>query len=104
MEQEPNAHAGAKISICEDDPDLAQLIGLFLEKNDFHFDLANSAEIAKPLLAESNYDAVTVDISLPGQDGVSLIQDLNDDQRTTDLPVVVISMSDRSEHYRKLSL
>jgi len=103
MAQEPNAHAGAKILVCEDDPDLAQLVGLFLEKNGFHFDTANSAEDAKALLAKNNYDAITVDISLPGQDGVSLIQDLHDDQQTMDLPVVVVSMSDRSEHYRKLS-
>ena len=104
MTQKETKPTGAKILICEDDPDLAELIGLFLQKNGFRFDNANSAETAKTFLAKEKYDAITVDISLPGQDGISLIQELKENSQNDDLPVVVISISDRSEHYRKLSL
>jgi DNA-binding response OmpR family regulator len=93
-----------RILICEDDPDLAQLIELFLKKNGFCSDISKSAEEAKERIANENYDAISVDVSLPGQDGISLIQDIKEDQRTSDLPVIVVSISDRSEHYRKLSM
>jgi len=93
-----------KILICEDDPENAQLIELFLKKNGFHSDIAKSAEVAKERIANENYDVISVDVSLPGQDGISLIQDIKEDQRTSDLPVIVVSMSDRSEHYRKLTM
>lgn len=96
--------AEEQILICEDDPDLAELIVTYLEKNGFRADVADSAEKAKECLAEKNYDVISVDVSLPGQDGISLIQDIKEDLRTADLPVIVVSMSDRSEHYRKLSM
>ena len=93
--------AQQRILICEDDPDLAQLIELLLKKNGFSSDIA---EAAKERIANENYDVISVDVSLPGQDGISLIQDIKEDQRTADLPVIVVSMSDRSEHYKKLSM
>jgi DNA-binding response OmpR family regulator len=96
--------AQQRILICEDDPDLAQLIELLLKKNGFSSDIAESAETAKERIANENYDVISVDVSLPGQDGISLIQDIKEVQRTADLPVIVVSMSDRSEHYKKLSM
>ena len=93
--------AQQRILIFEDDPDLAQLIELLLKKNGFSSDIA---EAAKERIANENYDVISVDVSLPGQDGISLIQDIKEDQRTADLPVIVVSMSDRSEHYKKLSM
>lgn len=96
--------ADENILICEDDPDLAELIVVYLEKNGFRADVAKSAEEAKERLEKNEYDAISVDVALPGQDGISLIQDIKEDQRTADLPVIVVSMSDRSDHYRKLSM
>jgi CheY-like chemotaxis protein len=93
----------AKILICEDDPDLAQLMEAYLQGKGYASDIALSAEEAKQHLENNTYDTITVDISLPGQNGIALILDIKQDRRTENTPIVVVSMSNRSEHYRKLS-
>lgn len=80
-----------RILICEDDPDVAKLISMMLDKAGFETEMAYSAERALACLAGSHYDAVTVDLKLPGQNGIAFISALRDDESTRKLPVVVIS-------------
>lgn len=80
-----------RILICEDDPDVARLISMMLDKAGFETEMAYSAEQARACLAGSHYDAVTVDLKLPGQNGIAFISALRDDESTRKLPVVVIS-------------
>jgi PAS domain S-box-containing protein len=80
-----------RILICEDDPDVARLISMMLAKAGFEAEMAYSAEQALACLARSSYDAVTVDLKLPGQNGIAFISALRDNESTRTLPVVVIS-------------
>lgn len=80
-----------RILICEDDPDVATLISMMLAKAGFETETAYSAEQALACLARSSYDAVTVDLKLPGQNGMAFISALRDNESTRKLPVVVIS-------------
>lgn len=80
-----------RILICEDDPDVARLISMMLAKAGFDTEMAYSAEQASACLARSSFDAVTVDLKLPGQNGIAFISALRDDESTRKLPVVVIS-------------
>lgn len=82
----------ARVLICEDDPDIAKLLLVLLEKNDIEADIAYDAATAKSLLAQKKYDAMTVDILLPDQDGLSLIRDIRGNERTRNLPIVIISV------------
>lgn len=80
-----------RILVCEDDADVARLISLMLVKAGFAADTAHSAEQAIDCLARDRYDAVTVDLKMPGQSGAAFIAALRRDEKTRDLPVVVIS-------------
>ncbi|UUZ64153.1 response regulator [Polaromonas sp. P1-6] len=60
--------------MCEDDPDVARLIGMMLDKGGFEADMVHSAAQALELLTIQAYAAMTVDLRLPDQDGASLIQ------------------------------
>ena len=82
---------GRRILVCEDDPDIARLICLMLEKAGFDVDIARDAAQARALLAGQRYAAMTVDLGLPGEDGLSLIRSLRDAENTRDLPVIVVS-------------
>ncbi len=87
-------HTGLpRILICEDDPDIARLISLMLEKAGFDPDTVHSAEEAMARLQNERYAAITVDLKLPGQDGIALIRALRAQLPTRDVPVVVISAS-----------
>ena len=80
-----------RVLVCEDDPGVAELISTILERNDFHIDVAGDGAEAKKLLATQHYDAMTVDIVLPDQDGISLIRDVRRAQKTKNLATVVVS-------------
>ncbi|NES97915.1 MAG: response regulator, partial [Desertifilum sp. SIO1I2] len=79
------------ILICEDDPDIAQLLGMMLQQDGFSTDIAYNATQAKTLLAQKPYAAMTIDLSLPGQSGISLIRELREQEQTRSLPLVVVS-------------
>ncbi len=80
-----------RILICEDEPDVATLLHLILEQAGFTAVIAYTAERAKQLLAEQNFEAMTLDLMLPGQDGISLIRELRANDATRDLPIIVVS-------------
>lgn len=87
----PAVSSRPRILICEGDADVAKLISMMLGKAGFDSDMTFSAEQALACLAGNTYDAVTVDLKLPGQNGVAFIGQLREDERTRNLPVVVIS-------------
>ncbi|WP_332775315.1 PAS domain S-box protein [Polaromonas sp.] len=80
-----------RILVCEDDPDVARLIGTMIDKGGFDVDMVHSAAQALELLAIQTYAAMTVNLRLPGQDGASLIRALRGEKHTRHLPVVVVS-------------
>jgi len=82
-----------RILVCEDDPDVAQLIGMMLDKAGFDADIAHTAAQARDYLRMESYAAMTVDIQLPYENGLELIRSLRQEDRTTDLPVLVLSVT-----------
>jgi len=87
-------HTGLpRVLVCEDDRDIARLISMMLENAGFDPDTVHSAEEAMKRLEHERYAAITVDLKLPGQDGISLIRALRAQLPTRDVPVVVISAS-----------
>lgn len=88
-----------RILICEDDPDIATLLSMMLEQDGFLTDKAHDAATAKTMLAKTRYDGMTLDLTLPGQDGISFFRELRSNPATRDLPVAVVSA--KSEQGRR---
>lgn len=84
----------ACVLIVEDDADVAALIRRMLAEEGFNSDIAYNANQARQLLAERKcyYRLMTLDIALPGEDGISLLTSLRKDPDTKNLPVVVLSV------------
>lgn len=80
-----------RILVCEDDADVARLLKLMLQEDGYGVDIAPDADRAWDRLRSRAYDAVTVDIGLPGRSGTELIRELRAHPATADLPVIVIS-------------
>ncbi len=82
------------ILIVEDDPDIAVLLKRMLAEEGFNGDIAYDTDEARKLLQlnPGHYQAITVDLLLPGQDGISFIDELRKDKATRNLPVVVVSV------------
>ena len=69
------------------------MIGMMLDKAGFDADMAHTAAQARDYLKMESYAAMTVDLKLPYENGVSLIHGLRQDIRTASLPVVVLSVT-----------
>ncbi|MDH5511591.1 MAG: response regulator [Gammaproteobacteria bacterium] len=80
-----------RVLVVEDDPDIATLLCMMLETVGLDVEVCYSAEQAKERLARNTYDVMTLDIMLPGQDGISLIRELRSNEATLDLPIIVVS-------------
>ncbi len=78
-----------RLLVCEDNSDVATQLKQMLARHGYRVDVASSAEAAKGLLARNAYSAMTLDLMLPGQDGLSLVRELQ--AEGFKVPVVVIS-------------
>jgi len=89
----PEAHQEGlyRILICEDDAEIATILGHILDLAGYQTRKALNAAQARQLLAEGHFDAMTLDLGLPDQSGISLLQELRNDPKTQNLPVIVVS-------------
>ncbi len=88
---EPRVCTRPCVLICEDDRDIARLIAMMLDKGGFDSDMVYCASEAMAHLAANRYAAMTLDLKLPDQDGITLIRTLRSQDGTRDLPIVVVS-------------
>jgi PAS domain S-box-containing protein len=82
-----------RVLVCEDDPDLAQLIRLVVQQEGFAADVAASAAEAERFLAHASYAVMTLDLGLPDRSGLDLVRTVRADPRTAEMPIVVVSGS-----------
>jgi DNA-binding response OmpR family regulator len=62
-----------------------------LQQAGVHCDVAYDAPQARRLLDENDYAAMTLDLALPGENGISLLRWMRTHDKTRTLPVVVVS-------------
>lgn len=80
------------ILAVEDEPDGQEVLALLLTLADMQVDRAGTAEEALKKLHQSNdYDAVVIDLALPGMDGFQLLGAIRTDDDLAHLPCVAIT-------------
>ncbi len=93
--REPRTHirpkAGPRILVVEDDPDIAKLLQLILEQQGYSADIARDVIEARARLATVKYAAMTLDLLLPGESGITFLRELRSHPETAELPVIVVS-------------
>lgn len=85
--------ATKNILIVEDDPDGQEMVATMLQHLQFGVDTADDAEVAAQKLFSnsSNYDAVIIDLALPGKDGWELLEEILNEPTTTDIPCIAVT-------------
>lgn len=96
---------GAYILAVDDFSIVRRIIINILRKSEADVDEAGNGEIAlsKMLLAVENnvpYDAAFVDIEMPVMDGITLIREMQKDDRLKDLPIIVMTSHDEMEEIK----
>ncbi|MCA8960301.1 MAG: response regulator transcription factor [Planctomycetes bacterium] len=80
-----------RVLIVEDEPDLAQALVRTLRDEGFACDVAEDGDVGWHLARSWDYDAIVLDLMLPGLDGASLLRRLRKSKPT---PVLVLTARD----------
>ena len=76
------------ILVVDDDPEIGSLLERYLGKHGFGVVVAGDGAGLRAAMAQRAFDLVLLDLGLPGEDGLSLLRDLQQGWRG---PVIVIS-------------
>lgn len=81
-----------RVLVVDDDPDIVDLVGLFLQRGGYRTAAAYSGAEALRLLRAEPFDAMTLDLLMPHMDGFEVLRALKDDDTLRQLPVIVASV------------
>ena len=76
------------ILVVDDDDRIRQLVTRFLHENGFVVAAADSANAARELLAHFEFDAMVVDIMMPGETGLDFTKSIREQN---DIPVLMLT-------------
>ena len=76
------------VLVVEDEAELVEVLEMFLRQAGFRTERAPSAEQGWALFLQARPDVVLLDIGLPGEDGLELLQRL---RRDSDVPVIMLT-------------
>ena len=83
---------GRSVLVVDDEEEIAELIASQLAALDVQTTIALSGEDALHKLHEKHYDAVTLDILMPGMDGFEVLRQVRADRELATTPIVFVSV------------
>ena len=92
-----SVESGPLVLVVEDDPRAGDLLGHYLKEAGYRVAHASSGAQAIALAKSLKPDAITLDILLPGEDGMAILGQLKGATETKAIPVVVVSITDHRE-------
>jgi DNA-binding response OmpR family regulator len=84
------------ILLVEDHQELAETVGDFLEAQNYAVDFAGDGLLAMHLAVTQPFDAIVLDVMLPGLDGISVCKRLRKDAQLT-TPIIMLTARDQLE-------
>lgn len=80
-----------KVLIVEDEPDILQLVKLYLEKEGFHVSTAATGTAALKQVKTERPDLVVLDLMLPELDGLEVCKRIRSGADTARLPIIMLT-------------
>ena len=84
-----------RILLVEDEPDAARMLAKGLREHSYAVDLAADADAAIYQSSITDYDAIVLDVMLPGTDGLHVCRELR--KRGSPVPVLMLTARDAVE-------
>ncbi len=88
IDDEPNVLDGLRRMLCG-------------ERDRWRLSFADSAEAALDRMRAADFDAVVSDVNMPGKDGFALLAEMRTDDRTQDVPVIILTGRHESDIKRR---
>ncbi len=83
----------SRVLIIEDDPNIAELIRLYLEKEGFVVTIASDGNLGVSAFFDIHPDIVLLDIMLPGKDGWEVCREIRKSDKT---PIIMLTAKDET--------
>lgn len=80
-----------RVLVVEDDPDGQEVVAVMLRHHRIAADMVFRGEEALELLAQNPYTLAIIDLSLPGMDGWTLLNSIQRNPQTANMPCVAIT-------------
>jgi two-component system, OmpR family, response regulator ResD len=84
----PDQAPATTILVADDDPNIAELLRMYLAKAGYRVSIARDGNETQRMLRERQYDLAILDIMMPGPDGLQIIRNL---RRRSEMPVIFLS-------------
>jgi DNA-binding response OmpR family regulator len=88
-----NPGEAKSVLLIEDHADIAEMVGAYLENRDYIIDYAADGITGLHLAVSNQYDAIILDLMLPGMDGLEVCQKIRDDAKS-DVPIIMLTARD----------
>ncbi|WP_379969072.1 response regulator transcription factor [Ectobacillus sp. sgz5001026] len=79
---------GYRILVVDDESDMRQLVGMYLDNSGYEWDEAENGVHALEKMKEHSFDLVIVDLMMPQMDGISLCKVIRE---TSDIPIIFLT-------------
>jgi DNA-binding response OmpR family regulator len=91
-----NPGESKSVLLVEDHADIAEMVGAYLENRDYIVDYAADGITGLHLAVSNQYDAIILDLMLPGMDGLEVCQKIRDEAKS-DVPIIMLTARDTLE-------
>ncbi len=88
-----NPGESKSVLLIEDHADIAEMVGAYLENREYIIDYAADGITGLHLAVSNRYDAIILDLMLPGMDGLQVCQKIRDDAKS-DVPIIMLTARD----------
>jgi DNA-binding response OmpR family regulator len=79
------------ILVAEDDRDIAELIGHYIQKSGWTAHVTPSGDDALAYARQHSVDLVILDVMLPGMSGLEVCRALRADRTTAAIPIIILT-------------
>ena len=93
----PAAAFGARLLVVDDDEANRQMLSRRLGQRGYLVDTVEAGETALARLAAASYDAVLLDVVMPGLGGLDVLERIRQRWPASDLPVIMVTACDKTE-------
>ena len=76
-----NTEKTQRLLLVEDNRDIAEMVYAYLEHRGFEMDFAGDGITGLHLAVSNDYDAIILDLMLPGMDGLKVCEKLREEAR-----------------------
>jgi DNA-binding response OmpR family regulator len=80
------------VLVCEDDPAMTRIFQFLLRQQGIRSVVTtDSGEHVMAMVQQHNPTLILMDLMLPGKDGLTVLKELKEDERTRTIPVIIVS-------------